>query len=167
MKRTAFIALACVALAACVTPTAYAPAAGPASSGYWTVKIEADRFRVSYRGGNGAPFAQVDDYALMRAAQVTLAEGYAWFQVVARFRDGAPGRGPQLSVGGGSTSFGRRSSVGVGIGVGAIDLSGGPQLTTTLEIKLGKGDKPDQADVYDARDVALVIGARLPPPLPR
>jgi hypothetical protein len=113
------------------------------------------------------PLSQVDDYALLRAAQVTLGEGYDWFQVVARLREGAPGRGPQLSIGGGSTSYGRRSSVGVGIGLGAIDLSGGPQVTATLEIKLGKGPKPAQIDTYDARDVASVIGARLPPPLPR
>lgn len=134
----------------------------PPASG--ETKIEVDRFRVSYRGGNGAPLAQVDDYALLRAAQVTTAAGYDWFQVVGRFREGAAGRGPTLSLGGGSTSFGRGSAVGIGVGLGSIDLSGGPQVTTTLEIKLGKGAKPGQIDAYDARDLASVISARLPPP---
>jgi hypothetical protein len=64
-----------------------------------------------------------------------------------------------MSVGGGSASFGRRSSVGVGLGT-SFDLSGGPQLTRNLEIKLGRGVKPD--DAYDATDVIRTIGPRVP-----
>jgi hypothetical protein len=172
MKRIAALILTCGALAACTTPTVYAPAASPTASGFSEMRIEADRYRVTYRGGSGAPAAQVADYALLRAAELTVASSYDWFRVVGRYQEGyGGGRGPQLSVGGGSTSFGRRSAVGLGVGT-SFDLSGGPQLATTLEIKMGKGARPDDRDVYDASDVIRTIGPRAPqqpppPPPPR
>jgi hypothetical protein len=166
MKRTLAILLSCAALGACATPTLYGPAAGPAASGFWETRLETDRFRVGYRGGIGAPPAQVADFALFRAAEVTKSAGYDWFRIVSRFDDGVAGRGPQLSLGTGSTSFGRRSAVGVGIGT-SFDLGGGPQLSTNLEIKLGRGPKPNEYDVYAADEVIRAIGPRIPggPPI--
>lgn len=152
-----------LALAACTTPMVYGPRATPNASGFSEFRIEADRFRVSYRGGSGAGPDQVADYALLRAAEITTASGYDWFLVVEQFTQGVAGRGPQLSVGGGSSSFGGRSAVGLGLGT-SFDLSGGPQLTRNLEIKLGKGAKPN--DAYDAADVIRTIGPRAPGPRP-
>lgn len=170
MKPVLLIAAACAALAACTTPTLYAPVAGSTASGFWEQRIETDRFRVSYRGGAGAPPAQVSDYALYRAAELTRDNGYDWFRVVSRFDEGVGNRGPQFSLGTGSTSFGRRSSFGVGVGVGtSFDLGGGPQLITNLEIKLGRGPRPPDPEVYGADEVIRAIGPRLPgapPPRP-
>ena len=163
MKRIVAIVFAANMLAACATPTFYGPATGPTTSGFWETRIENDRYRVSYRGGNGAPPAQVEDYALLRAAEVTTAAGYDWFRVVGRFAEGSGSRGPQVSLGGGSTSFGRRSAVGVGLGT-SFDLGGGPQLASTLEIKLGTGAKPSDFDTYDAADVIRTVSQRLPGP---
>lgn len=159
MKQGLASVAACLLLAACATPTVYGPRTSPNASGFSEMRIEADRFRVSYTGGNGASPDQVADYALLRAAEITVAQGYDWYRVVEQFTQGTAGRGPQMSVGGGSASFGRRSSVGVGLGT-SFDLSGGPQLTRNLEIKLGRGAKPD--DAYDATDVIRTIGPRVP-----
>lgn len=159
MKQVLAPIAACFLLAACATPTVYGPRAGPTASGFSEMRIEADRFRVSYTGGNGASPDQVADYALLRAAEITVAQGYDWYRVVEQFTQGSAGRGPQLSVGGGSSSYGGRSAVGLGLGT-SFDLSGGPQLTRNLEIKLGKGAKPD--DAYDATDVIRTIGPRVP-----
>jgi hypothetical protein len=159
MKQVFASLAACFFLAACTTPTIYGPRTSPTSSGFNEFRIEADRYRVSYQGGNGASPDQVADYALLRSAELTVAAGYDWFRVVEQFTQGTAGRGPQMSVGGGSASFGRRSSVGVGLGT-SFDLSGGPQLTRNLEIKLGRGAKPD--DAYDATDVIRTIGPRVP-----
>jgi len=163
MKRILVIGLACAALGACATPTQYGPAATPTASGFWETRLENDRFRVSYRGGSGAPPDQVADYALYRAAEVTRLAGYDWFRLVSRYDEGVAGRGPQMSLGTGSTSFGRRSAVGVGLGA-SFDLGGGPQLTTNLEIKLGRDPRPADFDVYGADDVLRNIGPRLPGP---
>jgi hypothetical protein len=156
MKRVLLISLAALSLTACATaPTVYGPALGPRAVGFSEYRIQDNRYRVIFQGGGGAPRAQVDDYALLRAAEVTTRDGYDWFRVIAREGEVTPGSGPQISIGGGSMDFGRRSSVGIGVGT-AFDLSGGPRLTVTLEVMLGKGARPQ--DAYDARDVIQSIG---------
>ena len=87
MKRLALIGLLGLSLAACATPTAFAPAARPNGVGFSDMRIEQDRYRVTFQGG-------------------------------------------------------------------------GPRLSTTLEIKLGRGPTPREPDVYDARDVRRTIGGR-------
>lgn len=150
----------CAALAACATgPTLYGPATGPATAGYSQQRIEADRFRVTFRGGPGAPAQQVADYALLRAADIALAEGFDWFRVYGRWTEAAPDSGPRVSVGTGSSSFGRSSSFGVGVGT-SFSLGGGPRLSQTIEVVMGKGPVPRAPDVYDARQVREAIGPR-------
>lgn len=158
-------ALAC-GLAACATPTAFAPA-GPSAraSGFWDSRIEENRYRISYRGGSGAPPALVRDYALLHAADLTVAGGYDWFQVIGGYGEAGPGSGSSLSIGGGSSSFGRRSYSGVGVGF-TVPLGGGPQLTETLEVVMGTGPKPQGASVYDARGVQASIRPRVIPTSP-
>jgi len=160
VKRLLLCVTCAAALAGCATPTAFAPASGSArASGFWDTRIEADRFRISYRGGSGAPAALVQDYALLHAADLTLAEGYDWFQVVGRFGEVAQSGGSSLSVGGGSSHYGRRSSSGFGLGF-EIPLGGGPQLTETLEIVMGKGARPEGRNAYGARDVQTSLRGR-------
>lgn len=159
------LALAAVlSLAACTTPTVYAPATGPKASGFSEYRLENDRWRVTYRGGSGAPAMQVADLALLRAGELAIQTGYDWFRVVDRFDEtrGGGGGGPRtsLSVGGGSSNYGWGRSSGVGLGIGtSFDLSGGPQISRTIEVVMGKGPKPVSVDVYDARAVVREIQA--------
>lgn len=163
MKRALIIAAATLSLAACATPTVYAPSTGaPTSVGFSDYRIETGRYRVTYTGGGGAPMAQVADYALLRAAEIALRDGYDWFRVVDRqdrtIGAGSGGR-PRVSVGVGSGGGGWRRSSGVSVGVGtSFDLSGGPAFSRTLEVMAGKGPVPKGRDVYDARDIVRVIG---------
>lgn len=155
--------LAALALAACQTPmpTIYAPAPGAGAVGYSEMRIEPGRYRVTYRGGPGAPLAQVSDYALLRAADLALADGYDWFRVSdRRLERVGEGGGSSVSFGVGGASFGRHSSVGVGLGK-SFDLGGGgPALAQTLEVMMGKGAAPHDVDVYDAREIRRTIGPR-------
>ena len=160
MKRIALISLAALALAACATPTLYGPQIGPQAVGFSEYRIQDNRYRVTFQGGNGAPRAQVENYALLRAAEVAVRDGYDWFRVIDRAGEVVGGRGPQLSVGGGSMDFGRRSAVGLGVGT-SFDLSGGPRQSVSLEVMLGKGGRPQEA--YDARDIIRTIGEGRPP----
>lgn len=159
MKRVLLAVAACAALAACTTPTHFQPAASPGAVGYSELRIEPDRYRIVFQGGPGAPAEQVQDYALLRAADVALANGYDWFRVVSRDIHETGYGGSSLSLGVGGMSFGRRSATGVGVGTG-IPLSGGPALQVSMEVLMGKGPKPPGEDAYDARGVRATIGPR-------
>lgn len=154
-------AAAALTLSACATPAVYGPARSESGTGFLEQRIESDRWRVSFRGSGADPQARVADLALLRAAELTLQSGYDWFRVENRYTE-ARGGGARsgLSIGGGSGSFGRSSYGGVGVGVG-IPLGGqGPALTETVEFRLGRGARPADRDVYDAREVQNAIRAR-------
>jgi hypothetical protein len=167
-RPLAAAAVAALALAACATPTVYGPIS-PASHGvgYSEYRIENNRYRVTFQGGPGAPERQVADYALYRAAEITLRDGYDWFQVVDRF--GGPtsmGGGSRMSVGTGGGSWGRHSSFGVGVGT-SFDLSGGPAFANTIEFIEGRGARPADPHVYDARALTASLAPNAPlPPAP-
>lgn len=97
------------------------------------------------------------DLTLLRAAQLTLDAGYDWFRVVDRYGEAQPPRGPTLSVGGGTASWGRHGGSSVGVGVGGIPLGGGPILSETIEVLMAKGTPPRAADAYDAHEVVRSI----------
>ena len=165
MKRLVLSALAALSLAACATqPTVYQPAAGPNAIGYSEYRIEPGRYRITFQGGSGAPAEQVMDLALLRAADLALADGYDWFRVSDRFMQATGGgsSGPRISLGVGGADFGRRSAVGVGVGTG-FNLGGGGgygggAAAATIEVFMGRGPKPDGVDVYDARAVRSTLG---------
>ncbi|MBC6980655.1 hypothetical protein [Caulobacter sp. 17J80-11] len=165
MNRLLISVAAALALGACATPTVYQPASGSSGVGYTEQRIEADRWQVSFHSGSGASAAQVNQYALRRAAELTLAQGYDWFVVVNRYTEAAGGyngygSGVSVGAGGGSGGGWNGGSFG-GVGVGlSFPLGGasGPALTTTLDIRMGRGPRPQAPDAYDARDVASSVG---------
>jgi hypothetical protein len=152
------IATAGLALSACASLAPYGAQMGPGGQGYAEQRIESDRFRVTYNGV-GAP-GPVMDMALLRAAELTTAEGHDWFEVTQRWIDGRPdsagGIRPSVGVSYGSgRSSGRHGSYsgsGVGVGVG-LNFSGPSATSTTLEVVMGDGPRPDRSNVYDARGV--------------
>jgi opacity protein-like surface antigen len=161
MKRLVVVAAAALSLAACATaPTLYQPAAGPQAVGYSEYRIEPGRYRVTFRGGPGAPPQQVMDYALVRAADLAISEGYDWFRVADRFTEGRPDRGPRVGVGVGGGDYGYRSGVSLGVGT-TFNLGGGPSLSTTIEVVMGRGERPRGADVYDAKALRRTLGERI------
>ena len=51
---------------------------------------------------------------------------------------------------------GTHTRAGVGVGTG-FNLGGGPSVTATLEVLLGRGPKPPGGDVYDARAIRSTL----------
>ena len=164
MKRLTFglIAASALALSACASLAPYGPQQSARGQGFSEQQIETNRFRVTYNGV-GAP-GPVADRALFRAAQLTVDQGYDWFEVTQRWIDGRPdsagGVRPSVSIGAGSGRYGGWSTSGVGVGLG-FDLSGPQPTSTTLEIVMGRGAKPDRPEAYDARRVQDAIRNRL------
>ena len=160
MKHLILPVLAALSLAACATtPTTFQPAGPRGGVGFSEMRIEPGRYRVTFQGGPGAPEAQVQDYALLRAADLALADGYDWFRVVDRSIRQTGYGGSSVSLGIGGMSFGRHSATGVGVGTG-FPLSGGPALQASLEVLMGRGPRPQGSDVYDARGVRATVGGR-------
>lgn len=162
MRRFIIAAAAAVSLSACATATAYGPARQAGGVGFAERPIETDRWRVSFRAGSDAPPELAQDFALRRAAEVTVERGYDWFRVVDRTLEATAPTSPRFSfgLGGGGYSFGRRSASGVGVGVGT-GFGGEAAPAASLEILLGRGPTPRDPDVYDAREV-LAAGAARP-----
>lgn len=163
MKPQALFVAAALALAACQTTPTYSAATSPSSSGYSETQIESNRYTVTYRAPGGADAQTLQDYALLRAADLTLEHNRDWFWVDRRNLSGE-GRhyGPSFGIGLGGASFGRHTGVGAGIGMNfPIGGGGGPTATAaTLDIRFGDGAKPDDANAYDARSIAANLRAR-------
>ncbi|NJC42713.1 hypothetical protein GGQ87_003008 [Brevundimonas alba] len=170
MKRLTLplIAAAGLALSACASLAPYGPQSSPNGQGYVEQRIESNRFRVTYNGV-GAP-GPVADLALLRAAELTLSQGYDWFEVTQRWTDGrldsAGGVRPSVSIGAGSSNYrgrygGYRSS-GVGVGVG-LNFSGPSPTSTSFEVVMGNGQTPDRPNAYNAASVRDSLGWRTAP----
>lgn len=166
IRTLAFTAV--LALAACASTPTYAPAAAPGRPGYSETQLEANRYFVTYRAERTADQSLLYDYALLRAADIALENGRDWFWVDRRSFDGqsSGSSGPRVGIGVGGATFGGRSGVGGSVGVSVPVGNGGSGAgahAATLEIRLGEGPKPDDANAYDARAIALNIRTRHTP----
>ena len=170
MIRVLTFATAALALAACATTTApppYAAAASATSAGYSETQIESTRYFVTYRAPGGAEAARLEDYALLRAAELTLQNGRDWFWVDRRTldqQDDGRSSGPSIGVGIGGGSYGRHSGASVGVGMTfpiGQSQRGVRARGATFEIRFGEGVKPDDANAYDARSTQQAIRARI------
>jgi hypothetical protein len=157
------------ALAACETATPYQPlhAGSNVSGGYSDTKIDADHWRVSFRGNDQTSRETVETYLLYRAAELTLAQGFDWFEPVDRHTDkqvsveSDPGfyGGFGYGYGYGWRPYGRRFGYGWGgwgpyWGDPFFDTSVTEKFETSAELAMGHGPKPtDDRRAMDAREV--------------
>ena len=154
MKHYILLGFAALTLGACAsTSTGYGPAQSAAGYGYKNTQIQQDRFRVSYTGDS---VTQARDLVLLRAAEVTLGEGYSHFKVI---NGGTSGNGPApniaSNVGVGFGNFGRRNSSRVNLGLGVNDLGRaleGTKVTESIEI-ITQNTGASDPNVYDAQSV--------------
>jgi hypothetical protein len=157
MRRTWLLL---VLLAGCATAvgTPYAPA-DEKGFGYAATRIEQDRYRIAFAGDGATPAPLVEDFALLRAAELALAGGYDWFRIVSKdvSQEKRGGVGLGAGVGGGG------SNVGVGVGGNFGSVGARKFYTARLEVLMGKGEKPADGETYDARSVAETIRARTAP----
>lgn len=170
MIRTLAFAAAALTLGACAStpaPPPYTAASTSVALGYSETQIESNRYFVSYRAPSGAEVSVLQDYALLRAAELTLANNRQWFWVDRRTTDEAMSSssgGSSIGIGIGGGSWGRRSGGSVGVGVN-VPLGNRPAVerarSATLEIRFGDGAKPDDPNAYDARSVQTNLRSRV------
>ncbi|MBI1239424.1 MAG: hypothetical protein GC199_08795 [Alphaproteobacteria bacterium] len=86
MRRSAVLGALALALglAGCASPTPYVPASKPGTPGYGERQIDTNRFRVTFTGNSATPRQTVETFLLLRAADLTLAQGFDFFLLEAQ-----------------------------------------------------------------------------------
>lgn len=166
--RIFFMGLISLVLVSCATAvgTGYQPE-DQKGFGYTDTKIEAGRFRITFAGDGATPVDVVEDFALLRAAELTLENNFEWFRVINRDVNGEQRGGVGVGAGVGSGSFGRRGGVGVGVGGDLGTIGARRFFTVRMEVLMGTGEIPDESEVYNAQAVVDSIGSRLAPVEPQ
>ena len=163
--------LVIILVAGCATQTVYKPAEERGAEGYSETRLGESRYRITFVGNSQTNAETVKDFALLRAAELTLQEGYTWFQVVERDTDKKVNAATSVSSGfgsGGYTSVYRdcgvltcqtvvSSSPGFSTGIGIGSTTTRSEYSHALEVLLGKPPMPKDANAYDAREVATNI----------
>jgi len=146
--RTTVLGLAVAGLTACYGPTAYKPRED--GYGYSELKLESNRYRVTFAGNSATSRETVENYLLYRAAELTLDRGYDYFVMISQ-DTGADTRYRQTISG----------AYGVGyyywypfptVAVSASDPE--TRYEAQAYIVMHKGQKPEGADnAFDAREL--------------
>jgi len=185
----AAVALSAV-LSACATPTPYQPnIPGQATSGGFSeVKLEANRWRVSFAGNSLTSRETVEGYLLYRAAELTVQQGFDWFSIVDRDTQRhtqtyvepdplyhpwyGPGYGfwrPSWRYYGGG--FGWRTwdpFFGDPFWADRVDVRTVEKFEAGAEVYMGRGAKPaDDPRAFDARAVIANLQPRIQYPQPK
>lgn len=162
--------VAMFALGACASSPKYVAADKATHYGYYSYKIGEDRYRVNFNGNRRADLQDTRDFALLRAAELTLDEGKDWFQIVDRETATTETRAPARS------GFGVERAYYVEDRCGLIGCSRSVRPATysyahmgfdtgrseaahshSLEILMGKGEMPEDGNYYDAKSVVEAI----------
>lgn len=77
--RLSVAAAAALLLAACQSPATYHPLDPGSGTGYTDEQLASNRFRVTFTGNSATRRETVENYLLLRAAEVTLKAGYHYF----------------------------------------------------------------------------------------
>jgi len=157
MKKTIILATLIGFLAACSSTPEYR-AAKNNGYGYQESILNQDKIRVHFKTNDDNKLKAID-YTFLRAAELTIREGYDWFVVTNRnvLIDGKNQPRSTIHTGIGTSRncglYGCRNQPSTQLGIG-INLSDqGQDIESILEIKLGKGVRPETQDSYEAREV--------------
>lgn len=177
-------------LAGCTTATPYQPdlRGSQVSGGFSETRVTNDRFRVQFRGNTLTSRDTVERYLLYRAAELTLAQGYDWFEIDDRRTDRTqrtyvePPLGPRFGYGFGygywqpswryyGAGFGWRSwdpYFGAPFFADRMDIRTVQQFEAGAEIILHRGPTPEgSARAFDARQVKQNLEPTIVRPQPR
>ena len=188
MRRRSAAIAAVMALAAglsaCATATPYQPNVPGAavSGGYSDYRLDSNKFRVTFAGNTLTSRDTVERYLLYRAAELTLAQGYDWFELAARDTDkttrtyvDAPTFGPSWRYGYWRPYW---SYYGGGYGwrnwdpywgdpfwADRIDVRTVEKYQATADVVMGRGPVPaDNPRIFNAREVMANLGPAIARP---
>jgi len=171
------------------TSTPYQPvsASNRVSGGYSEVRLEADRYRVTFSGNMFTSRDKVEGYLLYRAAELTIQQGYDWFVIRQRETEHRverrvepdpmyrPWYGPTYGYWQPQWRYydpmdGWRNwhpYSGDPFWADGMDVTTVEQFEATAEIKMRRGEMPKtNRSAFDARDVLQRLGSSVERPQP-
>ncbi len=154
-------------VAACASPTPYAPLFD--QYGYAEQQIEDNRYRVTFTGNAVTAKETVENYLLYRAAELTRARGYDYFELTDRDTDKSTRYLSNYTTFGHFRSRHDRFGLSHSAGPGFVTGTSRPitEYAAAATILLFRGKKPgERAQAYDARDVLNRLGPRIQRPAP-
>lgn len=159
-RLTAIGAAAAFILGACATVTPYQPAAGGVNSyGFSDTRIEPGKYRVSFRGNTMTERTTVENYILLRAAELAIADGYGHFLILEEDDSGRRDfrtSGFSNGVGfGGGFGFGGRGFGGVAGGTTTARTRERVSPDVSVLVQAFPGTKAE--DNYEAFNAQAVI----------
>lgn len=173
----AALAAAALALTACATATPYQPSPPGAgfANGYTDTRIEDGRYRITFAGNNSTSRQTVEDYLLYHAADLTLSQGYDWFEIVRRSTDEKKrtvvANNDPFADSFSWRFYGRRGWGlwgGYGFNDFDTDVYEYSRFEASAEILLHKGAKPEgNPSAYDARSVKSNLEGKVVRPAAR
>ena len=171
MKKYIAIASVMLFVGACASSPSYREAASERSFGYSEQVLESDRYRIQYRL-NDDHVGRAQDYALLRAAELTMEKGYSTFQVVSQTADVNADERPSSRIGF-ERDYAISRSCGllgcasratpvttVGAGFGSTTLRD-DETVVTIEILMSNRNAALDGSYYDASEVAANIRSRM------
>ena len=163
MKTKIMLVLAVLIMAGCASQPDYIQAK-KGGFGYTESKLSDTQYRVHFKA-KGSDKGKAMDYAMLRAAELTLLEGYDWFVVTDRETLVDKETVQATPAAGFSQRYARVTECGVltcrtsyhpttqfetGVFVGGSQQS---EIESILSIEMGKGTRPTSATSFDAREV--------------
>lgn len=166
MKKTLYALPLAIALTACAGSSKmnYMAANDPGDYGYYASALEEDRYRVAYKV-RGDDVSTAKDYAMLRAAELTLQNGYDWFEIVDRNTNSEQeGRYPEARMRVAATTYNECGLLGCTTVTrpAFIDTTYSDRINndntskstvTFIEVVMGNGETPDGGNIYDARSL--------------
>lgn len=166
------VVLLAFTLGACASTPDYVPADDADDYGHYSTRLDDNRYRIVYNGKRSTSLNTAKDYALLRAAELTLQEGNDWFQIVDRESSSTHRTDPSTGFRYERAYFVERncsllscrqsvrpaSYASVGIDHRSPEI----KHSHALEIVMGKGEMPSSGGhYYDASSVAQSLWASL------
>ena len=163
MKTKIMLVLAILIMAGCASQPDYRQAK-KGGFGYTESKLSDTQYRVHFKA-KGSDKGKAMDYAMLRAAELTLLEGYDWFVVTDRETLVDKETVQTTPTAGFSQRYARVTECGVltcrtsyhpttqfetGVFVGGSQQS---EIQSILSLEIGKGTRPTSATSFDAREV--------------
>ena len=163
-----------VGLSACETATPYQPlrSGAQASGGFTDQRLDQNHFRVTFQGNTVTPRETVESYLLYRAAELTVSQGFDWFETTDRHteRDRQTYIDPLYGPGPYGYGFWWRAWGGYGWGAwgpywGDATVETVQKFQASAEIVMQHGPKPvTDPKALDAREVLANLAPKIQRP---